>query len=259
MYKFSEYVSPGHPDKCADYISEYILDRYIEKDQNVRYAVEVMIKDNTVYLAGEVTSNVRFTHEEYVYFVSEALKEIGYTEEYYQRWGRGNVINPTYVTVVENISAQSPEIASGVESGGWGDQGIFFGYADVDGDEYLMPLSHSLAKSLCCMLYTQARAKGIGGIDIKTEIILDENNHLCKVIAAVPCHDSIEYSEVLNSSTNGLRIRPVRNLPPTIRRSPSTEPETTRCTVPSPTAVSPVVNWLLISTVVSSRSAEEPR
>ena len=199
MYKFSEYVSPGHPDKCADYISEYILDRYIEKDQNVRYAVEVMIKDNTVYLAGEVTSNVRFTHEEYVYFVSEALKEIGYTEEYYQRWGRGNVINPTYVTVVENISAQSPEIASGVESGGWGDQGIFFGYADVDGDEYLMPLSHSLAKSLCCMLYTQARAKGIGGIDIKTEIILDENNHLCKVIAAVPCHDSIEYSEVLNS------------------------------------------------------------
>lgn len=199
MYKFSEYVSPGHPDKCADYISEYILDRYIEKDPNVRYAMEVMIKDNTVYLAGEVTSIVRFTHEEYVCFVADALREIGYTEDYYKKWGRGNVINPSYVTVVENISAQSPEIAQGVDNDGWGDQGIFFGYADVDGDKTMMPLSHALAKNLCHMLYNQSLMYDIGGIDIKTEVILDENNKLRKVIAAVPCRTSAEYREVLNS------------------------------------------------------------
>ena len=199
MYKFSEYVSPGHPDKCADYISEYILDRYIEKDPNVRYAVEVMIKDNNVYLAGEVTSTVRFTHEEYVCFVADALREIGYTEKYYEKWGRGNVINPSYVTVIENISAQSPEIGQGVDNSGWGDQGIFFGYADVDGDEYLMPKSHALAKSLCHKLYTQSKEQGIGGLDIKTEIILEEHDWVEKIIAAVPCRTQEEYEVILES------------------------------------------------------------
>ena len=91
--KFSEYVSPGHPDKVADYISEYILDRYLEKDPNVRYAVEVMIKGNMVHLAGEVTSKVYFTCDEYRQFVQEALREIGYTEKYARDWN-GNVINP---------------------------------------------------------------------------------------------------------------------------------------------------------------------
>ena len=196
--KFSECVSPGHPDKCADYISEYILDRYLEQDPNVRYAVEVMIKGNSVYLAGEVTSTVRFTDEDYAYFVSDALKEIGYTKEYYEKWGRGNVINPDCVTVIYNITTQSPEISQGVDNDGWGDQGIFFGYADPD-DDYMMPLSHSLAKDLCHMLYTQAKEEGIGGIDIKTEIIIDETGWIEKIIAAVPCRDDEEYNAVKKS------------------------------------------------------------
>ena len=193
--KFSECVSPGHPDKCADYISEYILDRYLERDPNVRYAVEVMIKGNSVYLAGEVTSTVRFTDEDYAYFVSDALKEIGYTKEYYEKWGRGNVINPDYITVIYNITTQSPEISQGVDNDGWGDQGIFFGYADPDA-EYMTPLSHSLAKDLCHTLYVQAKEKGIGGIDIKTEIIVDEDNDIEKIIAAVPCRNDEEYKAV---------------------------------------------------------------
>ena len=55
-YRFSEYVSPGHPDKVADYISEYLLDRYLEQDPATRYAVEVLIQGTQVTLAGEVTS-----------------------------------------------------------------------------------------------------------------------------------------------------------------------------------------------------------
>jgi S-adenosylmethionine synthetase len=196
--RFSEYVSPGHPDKCADYISEYILDRYLEKDPNVRYAVEVMIKGNAVYLAGEVTSFVNFTSEQYASFVANALNEIGYTEEYYKKWGKGNVINPAYITVIHNITAQSPEIGQGVSRDGWGDQGIFFGYADPD-EEYMTPRSHSLAKDLCHMLYTQAKEKGIGGIDIKTEIILDEDSNIEKIIAAVPCRDNNEEGAVYSS------------------------------------------------------------
>lgn len=195
--KFSEYVSPGHPDKVADYISEYILDRYLEKDPNVRYAVEVMIKGNMVHLAGEITSTAYFGYTEYKEFVKQALREIGYTEEYYKTWG-GNVINPEDIELQVDITSQSPEISQGVDNDGWGDQGIFFGYADPD-EEYMTPRSHSLAKDLCHMLYTQAKEKGIGGIDIKTEIILDEDGWIEKIISAVPCRDGREYAKVLGS------------------------------------------------------------
>lgn len=192
--KFSEYVSPGHPDKCADYISEYILDRYLEKDPNVRYAVEVMIKGNMVHLAGEVTSTVWFCHSEYRDFVRQALKEIGYTEKYYKEW-MGAVICPENIELQVDITAQSPEIGQGVNNNGWGDQGIFFGYADPD-EEYMTPRSHSLAKDLCHTLYVQAKEKGIGGIDIKTEIIIDENGYIEKIISAVPCRNDDEYKAV---------------------------------------------------------------
>ena len=198
--KFSEYVSPGHPDKCADYISEYILDRYLEKDPNVRYAVEVMVKGNMVHLAGEITSTVYFGYWEYKGFVKCALREIGYTEEYADAWG-GKVINPENIELQVDITAQSPEIGQGVDNDGWGDQGIFFGYADPD-SEYMTPRSHSLAKDLCYMLYIQARNDGIGGIDIKTEIILDEDGLIEKIIAAVPCRNDAEYEKVLKSIHN---------------------------------------------------------
>ena len=56
MQKTAEAVSLGHPDKTCDYISSYILDRLIEQDAKVRYAVEVMLKDNTVVLGGEITN-----------------------------------------------------------------------------------------------------------------------------------------------------------------------------------------------------------
>ena len=198
MYKFSEYVSPGHPDKVADYISEYILDRYMEKDSNVRYAVEVMIKGLSVYLAGEVTSTVSFTNLEIHQFVKNALNEIGYTLEYAQKWGLDHVINSEGITTYTNITAQSPEIGQGVTNDGWGDQGIFFGYADPD-EAYMTPRSHSLAKDLCYLLYTNAKDNGIGGIDIKTEIILGEDGGIEKIIAAVPCRDDEEYNKVKES------------------------------------------------------------
>lgn len=196
--RFSEYVSPGHPDKCADYISEYILDRYLEKDPNVRYAVEVMIKGLNVYIAGEITSTVDL-RDNMLRYTKEALCEIGYTMEYAKKWGLDHVINPEGITVYVNITAQSPEIGQGVDNDGWGDQGIFFGYADPDGDEYMMPKSHSLAKNLCHMLYTQAKEKGIGGIDIKTEILLDSHCFIEKIIAAVPCRNDEEYGKIFDS------------------------------------------------------------
>lgn len=199
MYKVSEAVSPGHPDKICDLISQYILDRYIEKDPNVRYAVEVMIKGLSVYLAGEVTSTVIFNEGDYLRFVKEALIEIGYTMEYAEKWGLDNTINPEWITVYTNITSQSPEIGQGVSNDGYGDQGIFFGFADVDGDEYMMPKSSSLSKNLCHMLYEQAKNEGIGGLDIKTEIVLVEHDNIEKIIAAVPCRNEKEYEQIKDS------------------------------------------------------------
>lgn len=82
MIRFSEYVSLGHPDKIADYISQYLLDRYIEKDPDTRYAVEVQIKDFTVTIGGEVSSNAHFADDVIADYVRDAVNEIGYTSTY---------------------------------------------------------------------------------------------------------------------------------------------------------------------------------
>ena len=92
MLKTSEYVSVGHPDKVADYISCYILDRYMERDPNTRYALEVQIKDHYVTLGGEITSTANFSPAEIEQFVKEAVEDIGYTSFYQRQWGKENTI-----------------------------------------------------------------------------------------------------------------------------------------------------------------------
>ena len=107
MQKTAEAVSLGHPDKICDYISSYILDRLLEQDEHVRYAVEVMLKDNTVVLGGEVSGHVSLDKLED--YIKEALAEIGYTKEYAARWGE-NTINPENLTIINLIGEQSCEI-----------------------------------------------------------------------------------------------------------------------------------------------------
>lgn len=179
MFKTSEFVSIGHPDKIADYISSYLLDRYIEKDPTTRYAVEVQIKDYYVTLGGEVSSNVSFTDEQITNFVREAVTGIGYTKSYQKLWGEENTICGGDLSVTVNISQQSPDIAQGLN--GWGDQGIFFGMATNDYKTFEMPYDHTIAKRLCKTLFDS----GVGGLDIKTQVVT-EDNCIRKVIVAVP-------------------------------------------------------------------------
>ena len=80
MNKTAEYVSLGHPDKIADYISSSILDECIKQDKNVRYAVEVMVKNNNIILGGEITGNINLKHIKK--YVKQALRHIGYDEKY---------------------------------------------------------------------------------------------------------------------------------------------------------------------------------
>jgi S-adenosylmethionine synthetase len=85
MQRTAEAVSLGHPDKVADYISSYILDRLIEQDSQVKYAVEVLIKDNNVVLGGEVTTSAPLG--DLTAYVKAALAEIGYDDRYASIWG----------------------------------------------------------------------------------------------------------------------------------------------------------------------------
>ncbi len=179
MIRFSEYVSLGHPDKIADYISQYLLDRYIEKDPETRYAVEVQIKDFKVTLGGEISSKCSFTEEQIAGFVRNAVNSIGYTRTYMEKWGKENTICGDDLEVSVLIRQQSPDIAQGLS--GWGDQGIFFGMASYDRKTCGMPYDHTLAKRLCKALFDS----GIGGLDIKTQIVMD-GNRVKKVIVAIP-------------------------------------------------------------------------
>ena len=126
MKKTAEAVSLGHPDKTADYISSYILDQMIEQDPKVKYAVEVMIKDNTVILGGEISGDVSLAKVNF--YVTEALAEIGYDAFYSQRWGKC-AIEPDKIQVINLIGQQSDDINQGVTRDAWGDQGVFVGYA----------------------------------------------------------------------------------------------------------------------------------
>ena len=100
----SESVTEGHPDKLCDYISDSVLDSYLEKDKNSRVACEVMCGKGEVFVTGEITSTANINIEE---VVRNTIKEIGYF---------GEDIDIDYKTckVHINISRQSPDIALGV-------------------------------------------------------------------------------------------------------------------------------------------------
>ncbi len=189
MKRFAEYVSPGHPDKVADYISEYLLDRYIEKDAETRYAVEVQIKGRHVTLAGEVSSKASFSEQRIATFVREAVKEIGYTSDYMLRWGGANTICGDILYVTQHIGRQSEDIARGLK--GWGDQGIFYGYANPQEEMCYMPREHAVAKHICKKLYES----GVGGIDIKTHVTTNDDA-IDRVIVAIPLLNSGDTDKV---------------------------------------------------------------
>lgn len=181
MQKTAEAVSLGHPDKIADYISSYILDRMIEQDQHVKYAVEVMIKNNTVALGGEITGRVKLDNVRT--YVIDALAEIGYTRDYATRWG-DCTINPDQIEIINMIGVQSPDINRGVVRDGWGDQGVFVGYACRGTGQINRELY--LARKLNRALYGLARESDTLGLDIKTQITLDDDGVIDTAIVAIP-------------------------------------------------------------------------
>lgn len=186
MYKTSQWVSVGHPDKIADYISERILDEYLKQDPSTRYALEVQIKDNYVTLGGQISSKAGINRFNRVQIIKTALREIGYTTEYQNLWGKENTICDQDIIVEEHISEQSPDIATGVNALGWGDQGIFWGMATNKVQYDYMPKDYYLAKKIGQELYKRQ----IGGLDIKTQVTLNDNQ-IDTIIVAIPTLEDI--------------------------------------------------------------------
>ncbi len=137
----SESVSEGHPDKVADQISDAILDALIAQDKYSRVACETLVTTGQVVVAGEVTTNAYVDIHE---VVRNTIKEIGYTKAEYK-------FDAESCGILNAIHSQSPDIAMGVNTGGAGDQGMMFGYANNETPE-LMPAaimySHMLVKKL---------------------------------------------------------------------------------------------------------------
>lgn len=182
MLKTAEAVSLGHPDKTADYISSYILDRLIEQDSCVHYAVEVMIKDNCVMLGGEVKGSVDMSDIET--YVCNALREIGYDEHYSDIW-KNYAIDVRHIEVINKIGVQSADINQGVERDGWGDQGVFMGYACKG--PALINRELWLARKLNDALYEHAKTSSNLGLDIKTQITIDDaTGDIVTAIVAIP-------------------------------------------------------------------------
>jgi len=184
VYRTAEFVSPKHPDKICDRISDRILDYCLNEDRDARVAVETMGGHGSIYVNGEITIN---TKKEIP--VPHLVEEVMESSDYLQ-------------STQVNIVKQSPEISRGVDTGGAGDQGIMVGYACDDNDEYV-PEEYRLARSLCRHLY------GKFPYDGKTQVTTRGDRNLF-VVTSFQNVDRItlhkEVSEWLKTEDYGLMI-----------------------------------------------------
>jgi len=208
----SESVSGGHPDKVCDQVSDAILDAYLAEDPDSRVACETMVKNNMVFIAGEITS---LASPELEPIVRKTIKDIGYNSEEYGF--SGDTCEFTNL-----VSKQSPDIAQGVNEGegenieqGAGDQGLMFGYA-CNETKSLMPLPIDLSHRL---VKRQADAMKSGEIpwlrpDAKSQVsvIYSDDGKTIKGLSAIVLstqHDEDISQEEVKAEVMDKIIKPV--------------------------------------------------
>jgi S-adenosylmethionine synthetase len=145
----SESVSEGHPDKVADQISDALIDNFLAFDKSSKVACETLVTTGQVILAGEVKSK---TYLDVQKIARDVINKIGYTKGDYMFDGNS-------CGVLSAIHEQSPDINQGVdrtspEEQGAGDQGMMFGYATDETENYMplaLEISHRLLKELAAL------------------------------------------------------------------------------------------------------------
>ena len=189
-YFTSEFVSPGHPDKVSDQISDAVLDACLKDDSNSRVACEVFCTTGLVVVGGEITTSTYIDVQD---IVRRKIDEIGY------RPGMGFDSN---CGTLSCIHAQSPDIAMGVDTGGAGDQGIMFGGA-VRETEELMPLALVLSREILVKLTNMMKNNEIKWArpDQKSQVTLayDENgkvDHVDSIVVSVQHDEDVTHDEI---------------------------------------------------------------
>jgi len=164
FYRTAESVSPKHPDKLCDQISDAILDAFLKDDPNARVAAETCGGHGVVFVTGEITSTAEVD-------IPAIAKRIAGDD----------------VEIHTKIVKQSPEIAAGVDTGGAGDQGIMIGYACDETDE-MLPLEVVLARRLNQFIFKKHPYDG------KTQITIAPDGTIDSIVASFQnvSHDELE-------------------------------------------------------------------
>ncbi len=171
--KTVESVTEGHPDKICDQISDALLDEYLKQDPDSRVAVETFGGHGLVLVGGEVTTNAVVEPE---FIISRIYREIGY----------GNTLE-----ILSHIQKQSPDIAMGVDTGGAGDQGIMYGYATSETQEFLprpIVIVHNLTRRLAFLRKNHPKFSWLGP-DGKAQVTYDGDKLKTVLVSAQHLQD----------------------------------------------------------------------
>lgn len=186
----SESVCAGHPDKVSDQISDAIVDAVLSQDKRGKVAVETLVTVDNVVLAGEVNAHAKVNFAE---IARQQIRRLGYTDPAL------NFTDNSRISVF--VHQQSPEIAVGVEKKGAGDQGMMFGYACNETDEY-MPLPIALAHALTRGIDELRESKVLPYLrpDGKSQVTAEYKNgkpkKITSVVLAVPHNESVTRQKV---------------------------------------------------------------
>ena len=221
----SESVSEGHPDKVSDQVSDAIIDAYLAQDANSKVACETLCTTGLVVVAGEVRSTAVIDVQK---VVRETISKIGYTKSEYQ-------FDAASCGVISAIHEQSADIAQGVDVGkneedqGAGDQGMMFGYATNESDNYMplaLDLSHKLLEELAA-IRREGKVMTYLRPDSKSQVTMEYNddntpNRIDTIVVSTQHDDFAEeaamLSQIKNDVLNILLPRVISKLPARVQR-----------------------------------------